>query len=473
MRLPSKHRLTFVSCVFFAVFSGSVFAGTLKPTSQSVTGEVLVNILAGSTTGDIEAMEHAADVDQSEHVANVRNGAIWRMHSRGKNTEALIAALQRNPKIAYAEPNYIVHSTATPNDPYYSQLYALRTILGAEQAWDVTTGSSSIVIGVVDTGINYMHPDLAGNVWSNPGGKGNPLCAAGTHGYNALANTCDPADDNYHGTHVSGTIGAVGNNNAGVVGVNWTTSIMALKFLDSYGYGSIAGAIAAIDFAVQAKIDGVNVRVLSNSWGGGAFSKALLDEINKAAENDILFVASAGNDHADTDLYPQYPSGYTASNVISVAATDSLDGLASFSNFGLKSVHLGAPGVSILSTYGNSYGTLSGTSMAAPQVAGAAALLLAQSPTLTTAQVKTAILSNTEAVPSLNGKTVTGGRLSLGRMFGAPPAPVFSIAITPSSLTVAAGESATFTVTLTPDAGFNEPVTLYTGGLPSGSTPVF
>jgi uncharacterized repeat protein (TIGR01451 family) len=472
MRQQVKHRLTFVFVVL-AVVGSSVFADPVKRTPDSVPGEVLVNIVPGSSKGDIEAIEHLGDVDHSEHIANVRNGAIWRMHSRGKNTEALVAALQRNPKVAYAEPNYIVQSSATPNDPYYSQLYALQKVIGAEQAWDVTTGSASIVVGVVDTGINYTHPDLAPNVWSNPGGKGNSACAAGTHGFNALTSTCDPRDDHYHGTHVSGTIGAVGNNGVGVTGVNWTTSIMGLKFLDSQGYGTISGAITAIDFAVQAKIDGVNVRVLSNSWGGLGFSKALFDEINKAGENDILFVASAGNDHADNDLDPHYPSSYSASNLIAVAATDSFDRLASFSNFGLKSVHLGAPGVSILSTYSDGYAALSGTSMAAPHVAGAAALLLAQSPSLTTAQVKSAILANTEPIESLNGKTVTGGRLSLARMFGFPSPPGFSIAVTPASRTIAGGESATFTVTITPETGFSEPVTLTFGGLQSTWTAVF
>lgn len=219
---------------------------------------------------------------------------IRRLHSRSQSTEALLVALSHNPVVEYAEPNYIVHAIATPNDPRYSELWGMRNTgqiiqgfagtagadIKAEGAWDVSTGSRTIVVGVVDTGIDYTHQDLSGNTWSNPGGIGG--CAAGTHGYNAITKSCDPRDDQYHGTHVSGTIGAAGNNALGVVGVNWTTSIMGLKFLDSVGSGTTADAISAIDFSVNAKIAGVNVRVLSNSWGGGGFSQALLDEINKA-----------------------------------------------------------------------------------------------------------------------------------------------------------------------------------------------
>jgi subtilisin family serine protease len=202
---------------------------------------------------------------------------------------------------------------------------------------------------------------------------------------------------------------------------------MGLKFLDASGSGTTADAISAIDFAVNAKIAGVNVRVLSNSWGGGGFSQALLDEINKANANDILFVAAAGNAATNNDTTPNYPSNYNTPNMVAVAATDNNDLLASFSNFGAISVHLGAPGVNVLSTTrNNTYSYFSGTSMATPHVSGAAALILSRL-ALTTAQLKSQILSNVDPIASLAGKTATGGRLNVCKAIpgcgGPPPTP--------------------------------------------------
>ena len=243
-------------------------------------------------------------------------------------------------------------------------------------AWSVTTGSRNFIVGVVDTGVDYNHPDLAANIWNNPL-QDLAGCPAGSHGFNAITGTCDPMDDHNHGSHTSGTIGAVGNNGTGVAGVNWATQIMGLKFLDASGSGSMANAVTVIDFAIQAKQAGQNVRVLSNSWGGGGFTQSLLDIIVKAGQNDILFVAAAGNSTMNVDSYPFYPCDYAASNIICVAATDQNDGLASFSNYGATSVHLGAPGVNTLSTIrGGGYAYYNGTSMATPHVSGAAALIL-------------------------------------------------------------------------------------------------
>jgi len=475
---------------FFVVLliSGSAFAQTLVPTAASVPGEVLVKFQAGVSSNDIASLERGTDIDRGEQISSVTSGTIWRLHSSSLTTDALKLSLQTNTSIVYIEPNYILHIVDSPNDTLYSQLWNLKNTgqtvggsqgfpgadISAESAWGVTTGSSTIVVGVVDTGVDYTHPDLAANIWSNPGGKGNVLCAAGTHGFNAITGTCDPRDDHYHGTHVSGTIGAVGNNSLGVVGVAWTTSIMALKFLDSSGSGTTAGAIAAIDFAVQAKIDGVNVRILSNSWGGGGFSKSLLDEINKANENDILFVAAAGNDSQNNDTSPHYPANYSTPNMISVAATDNRDALAYFSDYGPTSVHLGAPGVNVLSCFpGGSYQTLSGTSMATPHVAGVAALVLAKTPGMTTAQVKSAILDNTDPISSLSGKTITGGRLNAAKAVGAPLGPDFSMLVSPPSRSVPQGGSTTYTLTITPSNGFSGSVNLAVTGLPTGASGTF
>lgn len=451
---------------------------------------------------------------------------------------------RRNPNVLYAEPNYILHIAGSPNDAQYAALWAMKNSgqvvngmtgttgadIKAEQAWNITTGSSSIVVGVVDSGVDYTHSDLAANIWKNPGNIGG--CGAGTRGYNAITNACDPMDDNNHGTHVAGTIGATGNNALGVVGVNWQTQIMPLKFLDANGSGNTADAIEAIDFAINAKLAGVNVRVLNNSWGGGGFSQALLDEINKAGANGILFVVASGNSVTNVDTSASYPCAYNASNVICVAATDQNDGLAWFSNYGATSVDLGAPGANILSTIkGGGYAYYNGTSMATPHVTGAAALILSApgQSTLTAEQLKARILSSVDSAPGLVGKTVTGGRLNVCKAIPGcggtipptstplpgvtptrtltptatntstpiPPAPTmtatatatatasatrtptsaptgdFVMTVTPLSRAIVPGASATFNVTLAARNGYNAPVTLEVGKLPPGATAQF
>jgi hypothetical protein len=432
-------------------------------------------------------------------VATIGVGEVHVLQVGRGEVEAKVQALKRHPEVAFAEPNYILHTVGSPNDAYYPRLWGLKntgqTVNGtagtvaadikAEPAWGLTTGSASVVIGVVDTGVGYNHPDLAANIWSNPGGVGG--CPAGTHGYNALAGTCDPMDDDDHGSHVSGTIGAVGNNGTGVVGVNWQTSIIGLKFLDSTGSGTILGAVAAIDFAVRAKGAGVNVRVLSASWGGTGSSQTLLNEIVKAGNAGILFVTAAGNSAANVDSTPFYPCAYTAANLICVAATDQRDGRASFSNYGATSVDLGAPGVNILSTVMPGTGTVgssleydyyAGTSMATPHVAGAAALILSApgQGALTVGQLRSAILNNVDPIPSLAGITVTGGRLDVCKAIpgcGAAPKPDFSLVATPASRMVAAGTGSSYTGALTSLNGYDSLVNLSVSGLPAGATASF
>ena len=364
------------------------------------------------------------DADIDEDIAEIEFDTIRRLRSRSKSTEELIQRLMQNPHVLYAEPNYIITIDKMPNDPSYGSLWGLPKI-SAFLAWDVTTGTDDVVVGVVDSGVDYTHLDLATNIWSNPGVING--CPQGTHGFNAITKTCDPMDDNDHGTHVSGTIGAVGNNGTGVAGVNWTTKIMGLKFMNSGGSGSYADAIAAIDWAVTAKQSGVNVRVLNNSWSGPSFSQALLDAINKAADWDILFVAAAGNDSSNNDVTPHYPASYATSNGISVAATTNTDDLASFSNYGATSVHLGAPGESILSTTpNNTYSSFSGTSMATPHVSGAAALILSACNQATVNELTSLILSSVDPLTSLSGNVITGGRLNVNKAIqicSVPPAP--------------------------------------------------
>jgi subtilisin family serine protease len=405
---------------------------------EVVDGEVLIRYRDGYALAQHAQIESHAEADESEPVG--RRG-VRRLHSRRFRTSELLETLKLDPDVEFAEPNYILYAATQPNDPSFTSLWAMLNtgsnpiggggVAGADidatTAWTITTGSRANVVGVVDSGVDYNHPDLFANMWSAPAQfsvviNGQTItCAAGTHGFNAMTKTCDPMDDNNHGTHVSGTIGAVGNNGVGVVGVNWTASIMGLKFLGSSGSGNTADAISAIEFAIQAKAAfagsaGANVRVLSNSWGGGGYSQALVDAISSANSNDMLFVAAAGNNAQNTDVTPNYPSSYGNSNMVSVASSTSSDHLSSFSNYGATSVHLAAPGSAILSTTpNNTYSTFQGTSMATPHVSGAAALTLAAC-SATTAQLKALILQNVDLVQAFSGTTTTGGRLNVGRM---------------------------------------------------------
>jgi subtilisin family serine protease len=403
---------------------------------EAVANEALVTMKAAADADARAAIAASVDADEDEPVG----GAVRRIHSRRFDLAVLLAYLRTVAAVDTVEPNWIVHADATPSDPKFVRLWAFRNtgqsvnggqpgLTGADihavSAWDLTTGSRANVVAILDTGIDYTHPDLASNVWSAPAaftvtvGGVAVHCAAGTHGFNAIARTCDPRDDHNHGTHVAGTIGAKGNNDLGVAGVNWKTSIMALKFMDATGTGTTADAIAAINFAIQAKAAfgataGANIRVLSNSWTGGGFSQTLLDTIKKAGTSDMLFVAAAGNDGASLDNDPVYPASYDAANVIAVAATDNTDHLASFSNFG-SPVDLAAPGVDIMSTgIGGGYFYASGTSMATPQVSGAAALVLSKC-ALNTAALKTNLLSQVDVLGSLTGRVHSNGRLDVYR----------------------------------------------------------
>ena len=405
-----------------------------KPTDQygghSVVAQQVLVKFRSVTPAVIQLFQQLADADEVRQLGGT--SGVHLFHSKSKNVVTLLAALQR-AEVLFVEPDYVLHASAVPNDPSFPQLWGLHNSsvtgadISAEPAWDISTGSTANVVGVVDTGISYSHADLSANVWSAPRSFtvplsfGNVTCAAGSHGFNVITRTCDPLDDNGHGTHVSGTIGAVGNNAVGVAGVNWQTRIIGLKFLGSNGSGATSDAIDAIEFAIQVKAffansaTPVNVRVLSNSWGGSSFSQSLLNEINRANTNEMLFVAAAGNAGANNDVTPNYPSNYQAANVVAVAATDSSDARAGFSNYGRNTVHLGAPGVSILSTYlGGGYATLSGTSMATPHVAGAAMLVLSAC-SLNTAALKAALVNNVDLIPSMATTTISGGRLNVNR----------------------------------------------------------
>lgn len=308
--------------------------------------------------------------------------------------------------IEYAEPNYIYTVFKEPNDTGYKNLWAMPKI-AAPVAWDIATGDSKVVVGIIDTGVDYEHVDLK----ENTKGKG----------FNAITGKLDGMDDQGHGTHVAGTIGAIGDNSIGVVGVNWSVSLFGSKFLNSDGSGTAADAIKAIDWAVEN-----GAKVLNNSWGGGGASRAIEDSISAACEKGVIFVAAAGNGGMDgvgdnNDVAPSYPASYKLPCVISVAATDQSDKLTSFSNYG-NSVHVAAPGYQILSTFPDGkYATASGTSMAAPHVTGLVALMLSLDATLTAVDVKKVLQETSDTVSIsffdkyIKRKKLGGGRINARR----------------------------------------------------------
>ncbi|MFN3652489.1 MAG: S8 family serine peptidase [Armatimonadota bacterium] len=342
---------------------------------------------------------------QSPYFVRLRFGAGLR--ASGAGVPALIAALRRNPAVRVAEPSYLLRTSLVPNDPNFSSLWGLHnasdTDIDAPEAWNRTTGSDQVVVAVIDSGVDYNHPDLRDNILRDGSSR--------VVGYDYANNDSDPMDDHGHGTHCAGTIGARGNNSIGVVGVAHRVKIMPLKFLDASGSGYTDTAIQCIDFARTR-----GARIMSNSWGGGGYSQLLLEAIQRARDAGILFVAAAGNGGDDgvgdyNDWEPHYPANYNAwsDNVISVAATQRDDALCDFSNRGFESVDIAAPGESILSTArGGGYTYMSGTSMATPHVAGAAALVLSVEPRLTVGELKEQLLSSVDYPDPLSGQVRTG-----------------------------------------------------------------
>jgi subtilisin family serine protease len=346
--------------------------------------------------------------------------------------QSAVARLHGEATVRFAEPDWIGEVAATPNDPVFSKQWGLsntgQTVNGitgtagedidAREAWDVSTGSAAVVVGVVDTGVDEHHPDLVANLWSNPGGVN--ACAAGSHGYDALTNTCDPDDDDTvyggHGTHVAGIIAAAGNNGTGIAGVAWKAKVLPVKTVGADGTGRTSDLLEGLDWLLRAKKAGVNLRVINDSqtFRGTAYSQALRDEIALLGSNGILFVSAGGNSAEDDDnpAVRRWPCGYVTSTSVCAAATTSSGALASYANRGATTVDLGAPGDNVYSTLRNgAYGYLSGSSMAAAHVSGVAALLLARQ-SLTATQLKQALLLHATRKPALAGLVRTGARLN-------------------------------------------------------------
>ena len=353
---------------------------------------------------------------------------VWKFPNLDQAELLLLADdLENDPSIESVGPNYEVRALNLPNDDRLGELWGLINTgqengvldadIDAEEAWGISTGSKATIVAVIDTGVDYNHPDLSENMWRNPGeiaGNGIDDDENGfvddVYGYQFGGVDGDPMDDNDHGTHCAGTIGAVADNGFGVVGVSHEVSIMAVKFLSSSGSGRISDAISSIYYAVDN-----GAKILSNSWGrSGQPIDAMQAAIEYANANDVLFIAAAGNSASDNDTDPHWPSNYQVDNMVSVAASNRLDDLASFSCYGKETVHLAAPGRHILSTVvGDGFESLSGTSMATPHVAGAAALLASNNPSASGASIKNLLLSNVDQSPAFLSSTISGGRLNL------------------------------------------------------------
>jgi len=353
-----------------------------------------------------------------------------------------LARYRRLADVESAEPDYVIQATdANPNDPMFGDLWGLAKIQ-APSAWETATGSGTTVIAVLDTGVQTDHPDLASNVWRNPNEvSGNGVDDDGNghiddvFGIDAVNDDANPSDDNGHGTHVAGTIGAVGNNGIGVTGVIWSTKILPVKVLDSQREGLVSWAIQGYSYVTYLKTHGIPVRAINNSWSFGSDSVALKDAIEGAGAAGIVSICAAGNGAHDgigddndapapytVDNEPQYPARFPSDCIISVAASNEQDQRPSFSNYGNASVDLCAPGTGVWSTWlGGGYQQDTGTSMAAPHVSGAIGLLCGLVPELTVQELKDRILDTVDQVPAWSGLSVTGGRLNLGRAVGTLP----------------------------------------------------
>ena len=414
---------------------------------------VLNGAVAASNAGGVKAVRHLG-----------KDGLVLLKAAEGRSFKQVQHALASSTglDVAALEPDFAVWTTATPNDPLYGPYnWGLNNTgqtggkadadIDAPEAWNTTTGNGSVVVGVIDSGVDYTHPDLTGNMWRNPGEiAGNSIdddrngYTDDVYGWDFFNNDSNPMDDNGHGTHVAGTIAASGNNGIGVAGVAWNAKVMALKFLGADGSGSMSAALAAINYATKMRTQyGINVRVTNNSWGGGGYSSSLFNAINQSAQAGILFVAAAGNGGADgigdnNDVTPEYPASYNVANVLSVAATDHNDNLATFSNYGANWVDLAAPGVNIASTAaGGGYVYMSGTSMATPHVSGAAALAFSHNPSATYQQVRSALMNGVDKLSNLTGKMVSGGRLNAHKTL-LNMAPPVTLPAAPSALAAAA-----------------------------------
>src|SRR4051794_10505650 len=407
--------LLLATLVLLAAGTGTAPA---RASTDAVSGQLVVGFAGSVTSSGQEALIEHAGGRLVRRLAHIR-GSVVRLRAHGLALSELRSRLRGERGVRYAEPDFYVHASAAPDDPLYAQQYALAAAgggaVGAPVAWNAHTSCAKIA--VLDSGIQYDHPDLTGNVWHNSHEKKGNNVDDDHNGYiddyygvNIVKGRDSAGDDEGHGTHVSGIIAGHGNNEAGVSGLCWTGTVVPVKFMDSRGKGSSSDAAAGLDYAVRA-----GAKVVNGSFGSSSKSTALEDEVDYAKSKGVLLVFAAGNDGRNNDAKPVYPASFTQGNIITVAAVTATGALASFSNYGAKSVDIGAPGDKILSTYLDSgYKSLSGTSMAAPIVAAAAAMLRSEHSSLTYSELRSAILSHTRPDTALKGKVVHPGVLDVG-----------------------------------------------------------
>lgn len=398
---------------------------SVAPGVDFVPGELLVRFAAGTSALQREqAVAALGGTISRRPYSLVKDLRLVRLGA-GRTVEDALPAFNAAPAVLYAEPNYLVRANETiPDDPRFGELWGMKNTgqsggtigadIDAPDAWTVNTGDGSVIVAISDTGVDYNHEDLAANMWINPGEiPENGLDDDGNgyvddvYGMNAITGSGDPMDDHNHGTHVAGTIGAVGNNGIGVAGVAWNVRLMAAKFITSNNYGSTGDGILTIDYAVAN-----GARVINASWGGGGYSQALKDSLVAAGDAGVLFCAAAGNDNEDISEHPNYPASYHLTNMIVVMSTDRNDNRSGFSTYGATGTDIAAPGSSILSTRrGGGYLNMSGTSMATPHVSGAAALLLSVNPLLSPVELREILMDSADTV--VPGQNMSGGRLNL------------------------------------------------------------
>jgi len=429
-----------------AISSCLSFASLASIDHPHKEGEVIIKLKSSSP----KALDFKSfGVLEQEYLSTQSNAVLLKFSDKSISVEQRVKQLNSNPLVEWAEPNYIYsiedpkheklifrrnnqHHSMTPNDPLFDQLWGLDNTgtnepggtlqgkvgadISAYKAWALTKGSRQIKIAVIDTGIDYNHSDIKENIWVNIAEKlGTPGVdddgngyIDDIHGYDFANDDGDPLDGHGHGTHCAGTIGAIHDNTYGIAGVMGNVEIVAIKFLTDSGSGDSANAIKAIDYATT-----LNVDIMSNSWGGGAFSQLLKEAIERASQKGIIFTAAAGNSAGNNDSLPHYPANYEVDNVISVAAHTANDELASFSCYGKESVDIAAPGQSILSTYaGGGYKILSGTSMATPHVSGALGLILSEEGRMSHQAMRERLLETSVPVVTYRGRVQRGGRLN-------------------------------------------------------------
>ena len=386
-----------------------------------IEGEVLIQLRQQdyAVTDKRARILKALDVDV---IKNLKNNVYLVKLSKDDSVVSATRRLSEYPDVEFVEPNYRRYITSViPNDPLFDSQWAHENIQSGD-AWEIQKGNESIIVALGDSGVDYTHQDLKDNVWTNdeedwkasgPGYNGIDDDGDGYidnyFGINAITGSGDPMDDEGHGTHVAGIVGAEGNNSVGISGVNWHVSVMGVKFITIDGSGSIADEIEAIQFATSK-----GAKIFNMSFSGSYFSE--IERYAIANAKGVLFITAAGNERTNNDDMPSYPANYDLPNIISVAASNQSDDLAYFSNQGKNTVSVAAPGVSILSTLpGDDYGSLSGTSMATGYVTGLAALILAKSPYTSVANLKDRILRTVDTNANLQGKILTGGRINAYR----------------------------------------------------------